>query len=437
MSTAPRRAPAPARARSLARWRRSRVLPAGVHRPDGDLDRGLRAGLHGRRAAWNMFSGYSGYLALGHAVFFGGGGYAWRWPRGLAVTGGWPVFALLPFGGLVAGLIAIPVGLIALRTRRHTFVVVTIAIFFIFQLAAYNLASPAAPPASCCRSAVLGRQLQPALLLRGAGDPGRSPSPCPGRYGARASGCSCSRSATTRTARGPRGARRGGSSSPRSCSRRSRSGMVGGLYFVLPGQIYPQFAFDPLFDMSIALMAFLGGLGTSPARCSARWSSSRCSSTSPRRLQQRHLPDRLRRPVPGRDPVLPRGVVPASRSSERRRAGRAQRTPTSRATPGPTPAASRGRRDERPARGRGRLKAFGGVQALCGCATSRSRREINGLIGPNGSGKTTLFNVITGYERVQQGKVRFTAPAITNAPPDRVFGLGIGRTFQLTRIFAG
>ena len=39
-------------------------------------------------------------------------------------------------------------------------------------------------------------------------------------------------------------------------------GIVGGLYFDFVGQIYPQFAFDPLFDLSIALMAFLGGLGT-------------------------------------------------------------------------------------------------------------------------------------------------------------------------------
>ena len=90
--------------------------------------------------SWNIFSGYSGYLALGHAVFFGCGGYAVAMAaRDWHVAGGWAVFGLLPFGGLVAGLIAIPVGLVALRTRRHTFVVVTIAIFFIFQLAAINL----------------------------------------------------------------------------------------------------------------------------------------------------------------------------------------------------------------------------------------------------------------------------------------------------------
>jgi branched-chain amino acid transport system ATP-binding protein len=80
-------------------------------------------------------------------------------------------------------------------------------------------------------------------------------------------------------------------------------------------------------------------------------------------------------------------------------------------------------------------KSYGGVKALSDCSLEVREGEINGLIGPNGSGKTTLFNVITGYERVQQGRVRFNGAEITNAPPDRVFKLGIGRTFQLTRLF--
>jgi ABC-type branched-subunit amino acid transport system ATPase component len=81
-------------------------------------------------------------------------------------------------------------------------------------------------------------------------------------------------------------------------------------------------------------------------------------------------------------------------------------------------------------------KAFGGLQALNVCSLSVEEGTVTGLIGPNGSGKTTLFNVMTGYEQVRQGTVRFKGVAITNAPPDRVFKLGIGRTFQLTRIFA-
>ena len=83
----------------------------------------------------------------------------------------------------------------------------------------------------------------------------------------------------------------------------------------------------------------------------------------------------------------------------------------------------------------GVTKAFGGVQALSGCSLDVAEGSITGLIGPNGSGKTTLFNVITGYERVDAGQVYRGDRKITNLPPQRVFALGIGRTFQLTRIF--
>jgi branched-chain amino acid transport system ATP-binding protein len=83
----------------------------------------------------------------------------------------------------------------------------------------------------------------------------------------------------------------------------------------------------------------------------------------------------------------------------------------------------------------GVCKHYGGVAALSECDLQVHEGEINGLIGPNGSGKTTLFNVITGYERIQQGAVHYRGAEITNAPPDRVFNLGIGRTFQLTRLF--
>ena len=80
-------------------------------------------------------------------------------------------------------------------------------------------------------------------------------------------------------------------------------------------------------------------------------------------------------------------------------------------------------------------KAFGGIHALDTCSITVEQGTITGLIGPNGSGKTTLFNVITGYEKVDTGTVQLSGQTITNARPDKVFRLGIGRTFQLTRIF--
>ncbi len=80
-------------------------------------------------------------------------------------------------------------------------------------------------------------------------------------------------------------------------------------------------------------------------------------------------------------------------------------------------------------------KAFGGIHALDACTITVEQGTITGLIGPNGSGKTTLFNVMTGYDRVDSGTIRFHEQSITNWTPDKVFRLGIGRTFQLTRIF--
>ncbi len=214
-------------------------------------------------ASWNIFSGYTGYLALGHAVFFGSGGYALALLTShLHVSGGWPAFALLPLCGLVGALISIPVGLIALRTRRHTFVVVTIAIFFIFQLAAFNLGFTGGtsglflplPPFSAAnfnqpfyyvafiillvtllvswlvRRSRFGLQL---LAIRDDED--------------RALGLGVK-------------------------TRRLKLSafmisaffvaMIGGLYFDFVGQVFPNTAFDPLFDLSIALMAFFGGMGT-------------------------------------------------------------------------------------------------------------------------------------------------------------------------------
>ncbi len=80
-------------------------------------------------------------------------------------------------------------------------------------------------------------------------------------------------------------------------------------------------------------------------------------------------------------------------------------------------------------------KAFGGIQALNNCSLRVEQGVITGLIGPNGSGKTTLFNVITGFECIDAGQIRYDGSVITGIKPNKVFNMGIGRTFQLTRIF--
>jgi ABC-type branched-subunit amino acid transport system ATPase component len=86
-------------------------------------------------------------------------------------------------------------------------------------------------------------------------------------------------------------------------------------------------------------------------------------------------------------------------------------------------------------RAEGVTKSFGGVHALADCSLTAPAGRITALIGPNGSGKTTLFNVMTGYEKADAGHVYLGDQSITGASPQRVFARGIGRTFQLTRIF--
>lgn len=83
----------------------------------------------------------------------------------------------------------------------------------------------------------------------------------------------------------------------------------------------------------------------------------------------------------------------------------------------------------------GVTKRFGGLRALSECSFDVEKGSVTGLIGPNGSGKTTMFNVLTGYERADSGRIRFDGHDITGLSAGRVGALGLGRTFQLTRVF--
>jgi ABC-type branched-subunit amino acid transport system ATPase component len=83
----------------------------------------------------------------------------------------------------------------------------------------------------------------------------------------------------------------------------------------------------------------------------------------------------------------------------------------------------------------GLVKRFGGVTAVNGVSLTLEPGKIYGLIGPNGSGKTTLFNCITGVERRDAGEVRFKGRRIDGLKPHKIFHLGVGRTFQIIRVF--
>jgi branched-chain amino acid transport system ATP-binding protein len=80
-------------------------------------------------------------------------------------------------------------------------------------------------------------------------------------------------------------------------------------------------------------------------------------------------------------------------------------------------------------------KSFGGVTAVSQVSFSLKQGEILGLIGPNGAGKSTLFNLISGVDKPDSGKVKFLGQAITGLAPYKICQIGIARTFQLVRPF--
>ncbi|MDO9111619.1 MAG: ABC transporter ATP-binding protein [Desulfatirhabdiaceae bacterium] len=82
-------------------------------------------------------------------------------------------------------------------------------------------------------------------------------------------------------------------------------------------------------------------------------------------------------------------------------------------------------------------KTFGGLHAVCQVSFHITAGEIIGLIGPNGAGKTTLFNVISGFYAPNKGHIHFKGQDISGKPPYKLATLGIGRTFQVVKPFAG
>ncbi|MFS8479219.1 MAG: ABC transporter ATP-binding protein [Micromonosporaceae bacterium] len=83
----------------------------------------------------------------------------------------------------------------------------------------------------------------------------------------------------------------------------------------------------------------------------------------------------------------------------------------------------------------GLTKTFGGVTAVDAATVTFQHGKVNALIGPNGSGKTTFFNCVTGMIKPDSGRVTYRGRDITGHAPHRIAKAGIGRSFQLCRIF--
>ena len=218
----------------------------------------------GAATAWNLFSGYTGYISLGHAVFYGIGAYTlailcqdWQIP------GGYTQFLLLPLTGLIASIVAVPLGWLTLRVRRHLFVVVTLAVFNVFQLLAYNFpgitngSNGMFLPAPPWNAVFYNIPFYYVALLLCLISFGVSWWIRHSKYGL---GLLAIRDDEDRAV--SLGVKAGIYKLSAYVISAFFVGMAGamGVYFI--GTVYPPTAFTPVFDVTVALMSLLGGLGT-------------------------------------------------------------------------------------------------------------------------------------------------------------------------------
>ena len=95
-------------------------------------------------------------------------------------------------------------------------------------------------------------------------------------------------------------------------------------------------------------------------------------------------------------------------------------------------------RQARPDRGRRRHRRarFGGLTAVDVEHVEIQRGVITALIGPNGAGKTTFFNLLTGFDKPDEGSWSFNGKCLKGVPAYKVARLGMVRTFQLTKVLS-
>ena len=80
-------------------------------------------------------------------------------------------------------------------------------------------------------------------------------------------------------------------------------------------------------------------------------------------------------------------------------------------------------------------KSYAGVHALDGVSLAVEAGSITGLIGPNGSGKSTAIDCISGFQKLDGGKVVLAGNDITGQPAHHIARAGLMRTFQTVRIY--
>jgi ABC-type branched-subunit amino acid transport system ATPase component/ABC-type branched-subunit amino acid transport system permease subunit len=385
----------------------------------------------------NVISGYGGYISLGQGAFLGLGAYTLAI---LSTRVDVSVWVWVPLAGVVAGVAAALLGVIALRTRGPSFVIMTIAFLFLLQIVATNWPSLTGGTAGVTLPlptwsidiqnwpfyyslvALLGVSLLMSWRIRRT------------KFGM---GLVAMREDEDKAATV-------GVNTPTYkllgfVASAVFVGMAGAVYGYYLAFVDPIGMFNILLSVQILLSMLLGGRGTlfgpvlgafliEPLN---EWSNNNLGGGNSRLLVFGGLMALVVL-------FLPRGIIPTLREliEARRQRGRAgivgQRLEQRERPQLPPRAAPTG---PPLLEVKGLEKRFGGLRAVDGASFSVPEGSITAMIGPNGSGKTTVFNLIGGTMTPNAGEVWFDGRRIDGLKPWERAYAGLGRTFQITRLF--
>jgi branched-chain amino acid transport system permease protein len=388
----------------------------------------------------NVISGYGGYISLGQSTFIGIGAYTIA--LGALKVGGSP-WIWVPVAGVVSAVFAALMGLIAMRTRGHSFVILTIAFLFLFQLVAINwdsltngtqgLSLPIPMwdvayqywPFYYSLIAILALALLVSWRLRRT------------KFGM---GLIAMREDEDKAATV-------GVNTP---VYKMLGFIVSGVFIGMAGAVYayylafidPRGMFAIVMSVQIILCMLLGGratllgpvLGAFIIEPLNEFANQSMGGGNSRLLIFGGLMALVVL-------FLPKGIIPTVKEKLEARRTRGHAGLVGARLDGPLVIPDRKAPATNVAVGapllevKGLKKHFGGVKAVDACSFSVPQGSITALIGPNGSGKTTAFNLIGGTMTPSEGEVWFDGQRIDGLPAYRRAHLGLGRTFQITRLF--
>ncbi|MDP9133345.1 MAG: branched-chain amino acid ABC transporter ATP-binding protein/permease [Actinomycetota bacterium] len=398
-------------------------------------------------SGWNIIGGYAGYISLGHSAFIGVGAYT----AGI-LANRWGVSPLLVarLGGVAAAFVALLLSLTTRRTRGAAFVIVTFAMLELLGLIASNwksltggadgLVLPLPSWSVDIQNwpfyyALLGLLVLSVLMSLAI----RRSKLGLGLVAIRddedkAAGIGV----TTPVYKGLA-----------FMASAVLVGVAGAVYGYYVSYLDTSAMFDITLSVEVVLAALIGGRGTvwgpvlgaaivQPLIEVTNSSLGGANAGAVRLLLFGGL-------LVAVALLLPRGVLPELERLVRRLRGRPEASPTgARLTERPVPAFLRGSAPPAAVDGpapppllsvSALTKRFGGVTALDGTTFGVRAGSITALIGPNGSGKTTAFNVIDGTYTATSGTVTFDGHDVTGWGRTRRAFAGMGRTYQLPRLF--